>query len=542
MKLDFKKTYSPVFLALTMAFTPCFKLLAQETEVKKDTVILNYPAQIIPISDDESDEELELDEDGNLLIEQDSIPNDSTIVMINDSTVIAGDSLIIIANDSTLVAGDSLKITANDSIVKIPAKKPYVIPADFVPDMQLVKKITDIPVYPVITYPDTVIFNSLEIPFIYGEDRISTTVPIPKLSLLNDDYSVYKLFFKDKLFEDRNHKYDLERNTYFSILDKHEFKYKYKKSQFKGEIEEEKKLETTIFDNLFKVEVELGTEKAKHEKFQQKRKYWTKNGSNYFGLSQASQSQNWDKGGLGTLTLNSSQVFRTNYSKNKITFNNSFEWTLYLSDSPNDTLRSIKIDRDYLKYIGSINLLAFKKWTYTTTIDAQSQVLNMYQQNTNTVISAFLAPLTVNMGILGMTYRFHKDYPKVKGKFFDFDVNISPLAVNYKTVANNKVSEKRYFQEEGKSSSLDLGSKLTANMNTNFGKNIRLTTYFYYYTTYHYTQIQLKNELNMPINRFFTLRLLIFPIFDDSNRGAKHPKYGYVVTTQNFTLGFNYTW
>ncbi|GHV08169.1 hypothetical protein FACS1894160_2030 [Bacteroidia bacterium] len=526
MKLYFRKTYFPFFLVLTLAFAPCFKLLAQETEIKKDTVILNYPAKIIPISDDELDEELDLDEDEIIISEQDSIPNDSTIVIVNDSIT---------------VAGDSLDIIANDSIVNIPEKPVYVIPIDFVPDMELVKKITSLPVYPFITYPDTVIFNSLAMPFIYWEDRISTVVPLPK-SPLNDDFSLYKQFFKDKLFEDRNHKYNIQRDAYFYILDNHLVNYQYTKSQFKGEIEEEKQLETTIFDNLFKIEIDLEKDKAKPEKFQQKRKYWIKNGTNILGISQSSQSQNWDKGGFGSLALNSTQVFRANYTKNKITFNNSLEWSLNLSDSPNDTLRSIKIDRDYLKYIGSFNLLAFKKWTYTTTLDMESKVLNMHQPNTQTITTAFLAPLSVNMGILGMTYRFHKDYPKVKGKVFDFDATISPLAVNYKTVANKKVGEKRYFQEEGKSSSLDFGSRISANMNVNFGKNIRLTTNFVYNTSYKYTHIELRNDLNMPINRFFNLRLFIFPIFDDSNKGAKHPKYGYVVTNQSFSVGFNYTW
>jgi hypothetical protein len=362
-------------------------------------------------------------------------------------------------------------------------------------------------------------------------------------SPLKEPFSYQRAFFKNKVFEDTYHKNDIYRNYYTDVLDNHKNLIKYIKEQnFKGEVEKIEEMETNIFQSLFAVDYTLDKALGQKPGFVPKRKYWLVNGSNSIQFAQAYISENWYKGGVGNFNMQSYQNLTANYKKNKVTFNNLLEWRLSLYTNPNDTLRATRIGDNLLRLYSDFGVLAIKNWSYSANIDARTQLLRQYQENSTKRISSILSPLTVTVG-LGMKYQKSKSFPKVKGKGLNFSAAISPLAIKYTYIDDKEVDPTRWGIEAGKNSYLDkLGSTITVNLTMNFNKYVSFISRFNYFTTYEKVVVESENTFNLPINRFFSTKIYIYGRFDDNKLLKKDPRFGRVQLNELLSFGFNYKW
>lgn len=270
------------------------------------------------------------------------------------------------------------------------------------------------------------------------------------------------------------------------------------------------------------------------------RVYWIKKGDHSLQFSQNYLSPNWHRGGTSNLNINSNHVVDINYEKDRVKFNNRLEWRLSIYNAPDDSLRNYRIGNDMFRYYGDFGLDAFlKSWSYSTNLEAKTQIFKSHQSNKEELRSAFLAPLYVNAGI-GMKYNLDKRSKTVRHRRTRLSVSISPLSINYRYVGNNEVDRNRYGIPEGDKSLLDKGSTLTSNMTFDFTRYITLETRLKYFTNYSKAEAELENTLTMSLTRLFSTKIYLNLRFDDSV--PSHEDYKYLQVNEVLSFGLNYKW
>lgn len=396
---------------------------------------------------------------------------------------------------------------------------------------------------PPMVYADTLILYREALPFIFNKSRIDLfplTPPLDKKPYL----SLAEKFLPGKLFSDtynRNYPY---KKAYNYIVDNRKDLIRYSKKDMAGEMETITEIETTVHQNLFKIEYDWKAEKVnKPQRYRPKRPYWIWKGTHFLQFSQTNNSENWDKDGFGNLNLISVHSFNADYQKNKWKANLSLEWRLNLANNSNDTLRQYKISEDKLRSYTTVGFQAFKNWSYSSNLEFTTQLFPNYVENKTDRTALFLSPFKANIG-LGMNYTLNKTYPnktypKLFGRKVVFTADISPVSIQYINTVKNVVGLSQFGIKEG-SSLFDFGSTLNAKLTVHFNKSVSYTTRFNYFTDYQKVYSEWEHDLNLPINRFFSVRLYLFATFDDTR--AKDDKYGYVQMKETFSFGFNYTW
>lgn len=376
-------------------------------------------------------------------------------------------------------------------------------------------------------FADTIRVSLPEDPF-KQEDAISQALKVP-VSLFTP-----KEEYVNRLRQRVAHDYVL--NNIISV--------KYSLADFPDEVEKLEEIKPNIFQSLFSVEPEIGSNDIdKSARFIPKRKYWLLSGSSLLQFSQNYISKNWYNGGIGNLQFLNVQNFTANYKKDKIQFNNFIEWKLSFYTSPNDTLRDFRLGEDQVRSYSDFGLKAFNdKWSYSTNLEIKTKLLRNYKENSTDYISSFLSPLQINMGILGMKYQQKKTSKKSKYKNYDVSIDFSPLSVQYAWVADKNVDPKRYGIKEGDKFLLDLGSTLNAKIIVNFNRQVTFTSRLKYFTNYEKSIFESENELNMSLNRFFSTRMYLYGRFDDSPGVKKDRSLGYVQFNELLSFGFNYKW
>lgn len=270
------------------------------------------------------------------------------------------------------------------------------------------------------------------------------------------------------------------------------------------------------------------------------RKYWVHSGEHSFQLAQNYFSDNWHKGGTNNLNFTNYHVIRANYQKEKIRFNNTLEWRLSVFNAPEDSVRSYRIGDDLIRYYVDFGVNAFLKgWSYSTNMEAKSQLFNNFNPNSTEMRSSFLAPLYVNAGI-GLKYELNNKSEKVRHRELKWTLALAPISVNYKYVGNDAVDTKRYGIPEGKSSLLDVGSTITSIMKYNFTQYITWDSRLTYFTSYEKVVSEFENGLNMALSNAFSTRLYVNVRFDDGVPADPDFKYWQVYQTLSF--GLNYKW
>ena len=420
------------------------------------------------------------------------------------------------------------------------AEKTDTIPAtDFPFLMKLLYPHTE----PLITYPDTLILATEALPFVFNKSRIDI-VPLTPPLFKKYYPSLEEQFFPDKLFSDRYNRNYLYKKAYNEILDNHKELIRYTKKDMAGEVVEITKMKPTIFKSLFKTDYELDIDTVnKPQRYHPKRRYWIWKGNHFLQFSQTDNSGNWSAPGLGSVNFLSTHSITGAYQKDKLKITQSLEWRLNFANNPNDTIHWYKISEDRLRSYTTAGLQAFKRWAYSSNLEFTTQIIPNFVENEKDLFASFLSPFYLNAGV-GMNYTLNKLYPnkkssKLPGRKVVLMADISPVSIQYVDLLRN-VSDPTQFGIQKGSSQLDIGTTINGRLTVSVSKSISYMSRIKYFTNYQRVNFEWEHDLNMPINRFLSMRVYFFATFDDGR--VRDPKFGYVQIQETISFGFNYTW
>lgn len=277
------------------------------------------------------------------------------------------------------------------------------------------------------------------------------------------------------------------------------------------------------------------------KKFKPKVRYWRTYAETSMQLFQNHVTLNWHKGGAGNIiNLSMRNYGNFTYNKDKIKFLAELDWRESFYNAPNDTIRSYRVGEDFVRFHTNFGYQAFNnKWYYTFDGVMQTKLFPSFAENTNKKQSAFLAPLTINIG-LGMMYSTNKNF-KQKGRSLSLSVNVAPLSCNYSYSRTDKINLGANGFRDGKRYLTKLGSTVTVNSTFKLNPSTSWVTRFYYVTSYERVEWEWDNTLSMTINRFLSAVFNLNMRYDDGVK--KRDDYDhYLQIWEKLTFGFAYKW
>jgi hypothetical protein len=294
------------------------------------------------------------------------------------------------------------------------------------------------------------------------------------------------------------------------------------------------------FKELLKAETSYSLEAPGVEGVTIDRKYWVTSGQHSLTFAQNHFSENWHKGGTNNLNINSYNVLRANYKKNKVKFNNMLEWRLQVFNAPDDTIRHYRIGNDMIRYYGDFGVDALMKgWSYSMNVEAKSQLFHSYPVNSTKLRSTFLSPLYTNVG-MGLKYNLDKRSKKVRHRRFQWELAISPISLSHRYVMSDSVNVTRYGIPEGEKSLLDIGTTISSNFTYNITRYIIWKSRLYYFTPYSKVVAEIENTLDMALSNAFSTTIYLHVRYDDSV--PVDPKLKYWQFNQTLSFGLSYKW
>jgi len=396
-----------------------------------------------------------------------------------------------------------------------------------------------------LSFKDTMIIDPIFMPVVFTGKVLPKKIPLPSAAYIpyEPHQAEYPKLDIDLPFEKQVADQKIRNKAYLYITDKRPDLVRYTTKDLPDEIEHPEHLESNIFKDLFKVDNNPNfTEVTGPEKFDPGRIYWIWKGEHTLQFSGNDFSDNWYKGGKKNINIYSDQIFKAEYKKDKVVFNSELRWKLSLFINPGDTLQKRRqIGEDLIRSYSDFGIKAFSKWSYSTNLEIKTQFFNNYKDDNSPKIAAFIAPLYVNMGILGMKYALEKNnINNNKHKKIKVTADISPLSVKYTLVANDSIDASRYGVTEGRHRT-DLGSSINSTLEYSFNRNISFRSRFKFFTSYEKVEIESENEMNVALNRYFSTRFLFYLRFDDSE-GIKKGDWGYFQRSEVFSFGINFKW
>ncbi|NLC85595.1 MAG: DUF3078 domain-containing protein [Bacteroidales bacterium] len=438
-----------------------------------------------------------------------------------------------------VVAKDTLPVLVLDSVSRNPLDSIYYRNENGI--LQLPVQYNDPNALRGLTFRDTLFYNPLFLPMIYNGKILPRDI-----SLYNPDkeYKPGKLIPQELTFapklEDADFAQRVRNNYYMEYPDRVKYSILNFDSLPRSTSDDVVRETFNPFRELLQSETAYSLEAPGVELTTIDRKYWIRSGEHSFQFAQNYFSDNWHKGGTNNLNINSYQVLRANYKKEKVKFNNTLEWRLSVFNAPDDTLRQYRIGNDLIRYYGDFGLDAFiEGWSYSMNMEAKTQLFNSYPTNSNNLRSAFLAPLYVNAGI-GLKYNLDKRSDKVRGRRVRWDLALAPISVNFKYVGNDSVNVVRFGIPENRSYNLDMGTTVTSILKYDITRYITWDSRLTYFTSYDKVEMEFENSLNMSLSNAFSTRLYLNVRFDDGV--PPHPDLKYWQYNQTLSFGLNYKW
>lgn len=261
--------------------------------------------------------------------------------------------------------------------------------------------------------------------------------------------------------------------------------------------------------------------------------FWTFSGDYTLQAFQNYISSNWYKGGESSYSMLGTITLQANYNnKQKFKWDNKLEMRLGFQNSRSDTLHTFKTSEDLLRYTGKLGVQASKRWYYTFQLIATTQFMKGYKSNDPKVYSDFLAPLTLTPSV-GMDYSVNALKGRLTGS-----LHIAPLAYSFKFVQHRALATS-YGIKEGRHTSDDFGSELTADLTWKITDDIQWKTRLYGYTSYKRSLIEWENTLSFRVNKYISSNVFLYPRFDDASVRDDH--HGYWMFKEFISLGFAYS-
>lgn len=274
-------------------------------------------------------------------------------------------------------------------------------------------------------------------------------------------------------------------------------------------------------------------------KFMAPKKYWTPSWNSVVQFSQNYISDNWHKGGSSNLNLFSRQLFKMNYKRDKLTWHSDFEWRLSIFTSPSDTIGRYRVADDLIRLHSNLGVEAAKNLFYTLDAEARTQAFTMREENKPNPLSGLLSPIIVNVG-LGMKYVYNYKSSTHYGRKFHLEINIAPLAYDFRWAGNKKIDLNRHGFKSGQKIYSAVGSMLKADIIWDITQNVKWQSRLFYNTSYKRIEAEWENALSFSLSKYFSTRLNARLRFDDA-AFVGQPFFKKLQVNQLFSLGFEMT-
>ncbi|MBQ0049784.1 MAG: DUF3078 domain-containing protein [Bacteroidales bacterium] len=290
----------------------------------------------------------------------------------------------------------------------------------------------------------------------------------------------------------------------------------------------------TIADQIEVTEIEH-QDTAGIVAFTHRPNFWTFRGDVSLQFTQSYFSENWYMGGENNYSALSLVTLEANFdNKRKIQWENKLEAQLGFQTAKSDTVHALKVTNNLLRLTSKLGFKATSHWFYTTQMQTHTQIYPNYKTNSDEVTTDFLSPLVLNLSI-GMDY-------KLKKKRFNGSLYIAPLAVNMQYV-NRPELYKRYNQQEEGATKWNFGPNVTINFTWDIWDNVQWRSRLYWFTDFHYTNIEWENTFSFNINKYLNCRLFIYPKYlDDKPSHKSSPEGTYWMMKEWLSLGVGYRW
>ncbi len=238
--------------------------------------------------------------------------------------------------------------------------------------------------------------------------------------------------------------------------------------------------------------------------------HWYREGNLMLQFTQSYASSNWYTGGSpASLTLIGQFKGRISYINGKIAWENYLDWRNGVATTPADSLRKFNITDDLFRINSKFGYQIAKKLYFSTGVDYQMNLWNMWKANEKVLLSSFMTPLyfNVNMGL---------DYKPVDG----LSIVVGP--VNYRLVyalqdEREGVDVTTYGIKTGSDILHEFGSSIRAHYKHKIIREIYIDTELYFYTNYKGVQVDWEVNLDFKINRFLSAQVMLRPRFDNTN-------------------------
>jgi hypothetical protein len=294
--------------------------------------------------------------------------------------------------------------------------------------------------------------------------------------------------------------------------------------------------DTKLSDKV--VTVDLGAEMNEGVELVTRRpNFWKFSGSGSLQFTQNYFSENWYQGGennyafLGLLTLNA------NYdNKQNVQWENRLEARLgFQTTSESETRRSMKPTDNLLRLTTKLGYKAYKTLFYTMQVQAYTQIVPLYESNSDVIRTNFLSPLNLTVSV-GLDYKFQTNNNNFRG-----NVYLAPCAYNMRYVSNIDLATKHGI-EAGHHAYHNFGPSITVNAYWQILKNLSWNARMYWISNFTYTNIEWENTFNFTINKYLSAKLFVYPKFDDSSARYKSEGGSFFMMKEWLSLGFNYNW
>jgi hypothetical protein len=285
------------------------------------------------------------------------------------------------------------------------------------------------------------------------------------------------------------------------------------------------------------VNVDLGTEMDEHvQLITRKPNFWKFSGSSSMQFTQSYFSENWFQGGndnysiLGSLTLNA------NYdNKSNVQWENRLEVRLgFQTTGDTDKNRAMKPTDNLLRLTTKLGYKAYKTIYYSTQIQTNTQIVPVYDANSDNMRTNFLSPLNLSISV-GLDYKFATKNNKFRGNIY-----LAPVSYNMKYVRLVELAG-RHGIPSGQHAYHNFGPSITANAYWQILQNLSWNSRIYWVSNLSYTNIEWENTISFTINKYLNAKLFIYPKFDDSSKHYKG-EHGYIMMKEWLSFGFNYSW
>lgn len=262
--------------------------------------------------------------------------------------------------------------------------------------------------------------------------------------------------------------------------------------------------------------------------------FWKVKGNASLTFTQSYFSDNWYQGGDNNYAFLSMVNLEANYdNRRRIQWENKLEMQLGFQTTKNDDYHKLKVTSNLARLTSKFGYKAAKTWFYTAKFQTYTQIYPNYKSNSKEVVSDFCSPIYSELSI-GMDYKFNK-------KRFRGSLYLSPFSTNARYV-DRKSLRSRYNDNEHQATKWTFGPNVTVNYTWDVVKNVQWVSRLYWFSDFHYTNIEWENTFSFQINKYLNCKLFVYPKFLDNKPNYKNDKGRYFMLREWLSLGVSYAW